>query len=74
METATIKEKLKLLPMLDCAACGYKTCADFANMVEKGEEELKKCIHIADKLEDNVDTKECFICAKEGFGMGEKLG
>lgn len=72
METLT--KTLDLLPKLDCGACGYKTCNDFATKVDKGEEELKLCIHISDKLDNKADTKACFICAKEGSGMGDKLG
>ena len=70
----TLKTTMDLLPKLDCGACGYKTCTDFATRVDKGEEELKLCIHIADKIENNADSKECFICSKEGLGMGDKLG
>ena len=72
METLT--KTMELLPKLDCGACGYKTCIEFANMVDTGDEDLKRCIHIADKIEEKQDTKECFICAKEGLGMGDKLG
>jgi uncharacterized Fe-S cluster-containing protein len=72
METLT--KTMELLPKLDCGACGYKTCEDFAGMVDRGDDELKKCIHIADKIEDNKETMACFICAKEGQGMGDKLG
>ncbi|NTW32402.1 MAG: Fe-S cluster protein [Bacteroidetes bacterium] len=67
------KITLELLPNLDCGACGYKTCNDFANIVDKGEDELKKCIHIAGKLDDKSDLKACFICTKEDLGIGEKL-
>jgi len=74
METTTQKKTLDLLPKLDCGACGYKTCIDFANKVDNGDEDLKLCIHIADKVDTRADSKECFICAKEGTGMGDKLG
>lgn len=72
METLT--KTMELLPKLDCGACGYKTCADFADKVDNENEVLKKCIHIADKIDNKTELKECFICAKEGLGMGEKLG
>jgi len=72
METLT--KTMDLLPKLDCGACGYKTCDDFAIMVDRGEEEIKLCIHIAEKVENKADLKDCFICAKEGTGMGDKLG
>jgi len=64
-----------MLPKLDCGACGYKTCVEFAGGVEGGSEDLKKCIHVTDKIEKKSDDGvSCFICAKEGEGMGEKLG
>jgi uncharacterized Fe-S cluster-containing protein len=73
----TIKEEqntsFNALPKLDCGACGYKSCKDFANEVDNGNEKLNKCIHIADKVDNNNGSKECFICAKEGTGMGDKL-
>jgi len=72
METLT--KTMELLPKLDCGACGYKTCEDFAIMVDKGEDELKKCIHIAEKVENKTNSTDCFICAKESAGMGDKLG
>jgi uncharacterized Fe-S cluster-containing protein len=72
METLT--KTMELLPKLDCGVCGYKTCIEFANRVDAGDEELKRCIHIAEKVENKTESKECFICAKEDFGMGEKLG
>ncbi|MGD0710889.1 MAG: (Fe-S)-binding protein [Bacteroidales bacterium] len=74
METITQKKTLDMLPKLDCGACGYKTCIDFANKVDNGDEDLKLCIHIADKIDNQAESKECFICAKEGAGMGDKLG
>ena len=73
METTTSKT-LKLLPMLDCGACGYKTCHHFATKVDLGKEMMKRCIHVADKIESKEDLKDCFICAKEEFEMGDKLG
>jgi uncharacterized Fe-S cluster-containing protein len=69
-----LTKTMDLLPKLDCGVCGYKTCIEFANSVDAGDEELKRCIHIAEKVENNTESKECFICAKEEFGMGEKLG
>ena len=72
--TTTISKTLEMLPDLDCGACGYKHCTDFALKVDEGKEKLEKCIHIADKIEAKSDTMSCFICAKEGAGMGNKLG
>lgn len=72
MEALT--KTMELLPKLDCGVCGYKTCNEFAKMVDTVDEELKRCIHIAGKIEEKQDTKECFINAIEGLGMGDKLG
>jgi len=73
--TKTHDKTMELLPKLDCAACGYKTCIDFAAAVDNVDDELKKCIHIADKLTDkSEDTMSCFMCTKEASGLGEKLG
>lgn len=68
-----LNKSIDMLPKLDCGACGYKSCNDLASKVDKGEEVLNKCIHIADKSENNNASKECFICAKESAGMGDKL-
>jgi uncharacterized Fe-S cluster-containing protein len=72
METSI--KTMEMLPKLDCGVCGYKTCTDFATAVDKGEDELKKCIHITDKLISNSEKEKCIMCPKEGIGIGEKLG
>jgi uncharacterized Fe-S cluster-containing protein len=75
METMTkFDQIMEKLPMLDCAACGSKTCADFARIVEKDENELKKCIHITKKVSDKAPANHgsCLGCAVEG--MAEKMG
>ncbi|WP_320053331.1 (Fe-S)-binding protein [uncultured Acetobacteroides sp.] len=75
METATKKheEILASLPKLDCGACGCKSCSDLAGLAAQDDAELKKCIHIADKLGNKEDAKGCFMCAKEASGLGEKM-
>ncbi|MEI6577192.1 MAG: (Fe-S)-binding protein [Bacteroidota bacterium] len=65
---------MELLPKLDCGACGYKTCIDFAISIDNGKDILDKCIHVADKVASKAEAKDCFICAKQGSGMGDKLG
>jgi uncharacterized Fe-S cluster-containing protein len=70
----TLAQTIEMLPALDCGACGYKTCADFARVVENEKEELKLCIHIADKIQNKTADKNTFICSKESVGIGEKLG
>ena len=43
-----IKNKnYKSLPGLDCGACGYKLCNDFAEVLKYNPDEIKKCIHIS---------------------------
>jgi uncharacterized Fe-S cluster-containing protein len=75
METLTkFDQILELLPKLNCAACGFKTCEEFAAVVEKDENELKKCIHITSKLK-NAKTPEHILChACSAEGMAEKMG
>jgi uncharacterized Fe-S cluster-containing protein len=71
METST--KTMELLPKLDCGVCGYKTCIDFATMVDKGEEELKRCIHIAEKL-NKEPLEKGFNYSVGGTATGEKMG
>jgi len=74
METITkFDQIMELLPKLDCGACGYKTCEDFAKLVESDESELKRCIHASKKSIDEKNAHaSCLGCANEG--MGEKMG
>jgi uncharacterized Fe-S cluster-containing protein len=44
--SANIQEKL---PMLDCGACGFKTCEEFAITLPEGPDEIKRCIHLNEK-------------------------
>jgi uncharacterized Fe-S cluster-containing protein len=74
METTTLQTAtLDLLPKLDCGACGYKTCIDFANAVDKSESELKKCIHLKHPVLNINNNKNCVNC-NGGENLGEKLG
>lgn len=74
METKIITENktMELLPKLDCGACGYKTCLDFAVGVDNGKEDLKKCIHITAAISGTQTHTNCLGCATEG--MAEKMG
>jgi len=72
MESLT--KTMEMLPKLDCGVCGYKTCTDFSIAVDKGTDEIKKCIHITDRLESKPISKDSFIQSREIIGMGEKLG
>ncbi|MEI6766677.1 MAG: (Fe-S)-binding protein [Bacteroidota bacterium] len=74
METKIITENktMELLPKLDCGACGYKTCLDFAVKIDEGKEDLKKCIHITAAISGKETHGNCLGCATEG--MAEKMG
>ncbi len=61
----------ELLPNLNCGACGYKSCTDFANAVDKAETELKKCVHVKQTV-SNIGNKNCLSCMG-GENLGEKL-
>ncbi len=63
---------MEKLPKLDCGACGTKTCEEFAKIVEKNEDELKKCIHISNKTKEKSAHASCLGCASEG--LGDKIG
>lgn len=68
IETATLDR----LPKLDCGACGYKSCSDFASAVDKKETDIKKCIH-AKTTEKKVSWNNlCQGCSTENLGV--KLG
>jgi uncharacterized Fe-S cluster-containing protein len=63
---------IDMLPNLNCGACGYKSCNDFALAVDSTEAELKMCIH-AKQMVNNVKThSNCLNCVA-GENLGEKL-
>jgi uncharacterized Fe-S cluster-containing protein len=66
-----IDEIVDSLPQLDCGACGYKTCEQFAELVEKNPDELKRCIHLNGKTKKLQESIGCKTCATEN--LGEKL-
>ena len=72
MELTKIDKIMELLPGLDCGACGYRSCEDFAPVVMENKEELKKGIHIANKVESKENHGNCLACAHEGMGL--KMG
>ena len=34
------------LPDLDCGACGFRTCSEFASLLTNSPEEIRRCIHV----------------------------
>ena len=60
------------LPNLNCGACGYKTCNEFAVAVDVAETELKKCIHIKEIKEVKNEKINCLNCGTVE-GLGDKL-
>ena len=74
METTTLKTTtIDLLPMLDCGACGYKTCNDFADAIDKSETELKMCIHVKQNGHAIKDVINCMNFS-DHQKVGEKMG
>jgi len=73
MQTTTEKTgTIDLLPNLNCGACGYKTCEDFALAVDSVETELKKCIH-AKQIVSNISTHSNCLNCMGAENLGEKL-
>jgi uncharacterized Fe-S cluster-containing protein len=74
METMTVTSNIiDLLPKLDCGACGYQTCEEFADAVTKTEAELKKCIHVKHEKGETKNAVNCLNCAGVNQ-IGEKMG
>ena len=74
METEAKQSKtFGILPQLDCGACGYKTCEDFATAVDAKESSLKMCIHLTQSESDAKSMANCIECKTAG-NMGEKMG
>ena len=63
---------IKKLPNLNCGACGYKTCNDFAKAVDLVETELKKCIHIEEGKPEKAGKLNCLNCGGVE-NLGDKL-
>jgi uncharacterized Fe-S cluster-containing protein len=68
-----MKEILAKLPGKDCGSCGMKTCASFAEIVSKDENQLSRCIYIEEKQSCQVcpmssDFKESDITWQDQLG------
>lgn len=72
---ALVKESktFEQLPRLDCGACGYKTCEEFAIAVDNAETTIKMCIHMRHNGSENQSISNCIDC-KDAGQMGEKMG
>jgi uncharacterized Fe-S cluster-containing protein len=75
METTVVNpvKTMELLPNLNCGACGYKTCTEFAQAVDSNETEIKKCIHVKKVVTGIGSQINCLNCAGNE-NLGEKLG
>ncbi len=63
---------LENLPMLDCGACGFKTCEEFAITLPEVPEEIKRCIHLNGKK--NGTNGSGSVKVEKPQGMAEKMG
>jgi len=63
---------MEKLPMLDCGACGFRTCEEFAMLLPEDPEELKRCIHLNGKK--NGTNTLGSLRTKQLQGMAEKMG
>jgi len=73
MET-TLKTKSLTdnLPNLDCGACGFKTCEQFARFIQEKPEEIKLCIHLNGSKKKIEEIISCSTCKPDGMGL--KMG
>lgn len=75
MSTKTITKVDKIieqLPQLDCGACGYKSCGQFAEFVKQNPDELKRCIHLNGKTQKLQSVIGCHGCSAQN--QGDKVG
>jgi uncharacterized Fe-S cluster-containing protein len=74
MELTTIQTNtIDLLPKLNCGACGFKTCEDFAFDVDLNKNELKKCIHHLKVLPQIGNKRANCLQCQLTENLGEKL-
>ena len=50
-----IEEKSFKLPNLDCAACGFDSCYDFAQEIVKENKKIDDCVSLNPKVEISID-------------------
>ncbi len=74
MDTLTVEKPKLILPNLNCGACGYKTCEDFALAVDEAKAEVKKCIHAKQQVLTEINRQiNCLSCTS-AENLGEKVG
>lgn len=70
METQIITtDILETLPGLDCGACGYKTCSQFADAIAGNPDDLKLCIHLNGKKSKTPAPVSCISCGSNAMGI-----
>ena len=59
-ETVTVED----LPGLNCGVCGYRTCQELADRLEKKPELLQRCIHLSrDKIKSAAVVDRSAPCS-----------
>jgi uncharacterized Fe-S cluster-containing protein len=64
-----------VLPGLDCGLCGWKTCAEFAKILESRPEEIKRCIQLSPDKTGTPQTRRgpavsaCQTCPASAIGL-----
>ena len=70
----TIATIIETLPGLNCGLCGLKTCEEFAAVLFKQPEEIKRCVHLADENEARAKkstvTQTCGTCDFKNMTQG----
>jgi len=72
MNTLTAEKPELILPNLNCGACGYKTCTEFALAVDDAKVEVRMCIHAKQVTKEERSQVNCLSCLG-GENIGEKL-
>jgi uncharacterized Fe-S cluster-containing protein len=54
----TLSTSIETLPGLNCGLCGVKTCEEFAAILCRQPDEIKRCVHMADG-NDALKNKGC---------------
>jgi uncharacterized Fe-S cluster-containing protein len=62
------------LPMLDCGACGSRTCDEFAAILEGDPDEIKRCIHLKSNGIVHSNGHKTIENVPRHSGLAEKMG